>query len=283
MEILAVSFIPDTVPSPWLFLLLGSLATLLVSAGKGGFGGSIGLLSTPMMIYACGGAASTDAAKLAIGTMLPLLIACDFVAVFKWWGKWSWRPVALMLPGVVLGIAAGGVALDAFRRLEAARQEKTANAILMLSIGIIAVLFVAVQAWRMTRRQPPAFRPVLWQGSCFGAAAGFTSTLSHAAGPITAIYLLPQQMPRGQYVATSVLYYWIGNALKLGVYIPLRRLDGTSLAASLVFLPAVLAGTLLGVFLHHRTGKRSFDAIVYGLLLLAGAKLLIDSLPQVWK
>ena len=282
MDILSVSFIPSTVPSPAVFLVLGSLSALLVSAGKGGFGGSVGLLSTPMMIYACGGAGSEGAGKLATGIMLPLLIACDCVAGVKWWGRWTWRPVALMLPGVVLGIAVGGVALDAFRRLEAAGQEKTANAILMLSIGVIALLFVAIQVWRMTRKRPPAFRPVLWQGTCFGLAAGVTSTIGHAAGPITAMYLLPQQMPKGRYVATTVLYYWIGNALKLGVFIPLGRLDATSFTASLAFLPAVVAGTLLGIFLHHRTGKRSFDFIVYGLLLLARVKLLMDSLPQLW-
>ena len=35
--------------------------------------------------------------------------------------------------------------------------------------------------------------------------AGTTSTLGHAAGPVVAMYMLPQQMPKGRYVATTAL------------------------------------------------------------------------------
>ena len=49
-----------------------------------------------------------------------------------------------------------------------------------------------------------------------------------------------------------------------------------------MLMPAVIAGTLLGVFLHHRVGKRSFTAIVYSLLALAGVHLCIKACLTLW-
>ena len=51
-----------------------------------------------------------------------------------------------------------------------------------------------------------------------------------------------------------------------------------TLSASAMLLPAVVAGALLGVFLHHRVGRGSFTAVVYCLLTLAGVHLCFKAL-----
>jgi len=89
---LSFSFLPETVHSSVQFLLLGGLAVVLMGAAKAGFAGSVGILSVPMLIYAC----DSDAA-LAVGIMLPLLIVCDYVSLAFWWRKWSW-PIVRSLP-----------------------------------------------------------------------------------------------------------------------------------------------------------------------------------------
>jgi hypothetical protein len=142
---------------------------------------------------------------------------------------------------------------------------------------LIALAFVVIQAVRSLRARPMPFKPVWWQGSAFGAVAGFTSTLAHGAGPVTAMYLLPQQLPKETYVSSTVLYYWINNLLKVPVYVLLARFSGDSVVASVVLLPAAVAGTLLGVFLHRRVGQKQFNLIVYALLALAGVHLLLKS------
>ena len=53
--VLAFSLIPECVGAPGQFLLLGGLSVLLMGAAKAGFAGSVGILSVPIMIYACGG------------------------------------------------------------------------------------------------------------------------------------------------------------------------------------------------------------------------------------
>ena len=73
---LAWSLIPPQVQNVAAFLLLGGLSAMLVSAAKAGFGGTIGVLSLPIMVYAYGGNA-----MLAAGTTLPLLVATDLVAL----------------------------------------------------------------------------------------------------------------------------------------------------------------------------------------------------------
>jgi len=279
MALLGLALIPETIDNPLLFVVLGSISAILVSMAKAGFGGSIGILSFPIMLYACGGGA-----YLAAGVMLPLLIACDLVAVASWWGKWRARPVRLLLPGALAGIAAGGVALWALRQLDgaAAAQADRANAALTLAIGLIAILFVVLRGLGSLRRRPPAFRPVLWQGTLFGAAGGFTSTLAHAAGPIITMYMLPQQLGKGTYVASTVVYYWINNLIKLLPYFLLGMINTETLGAGLLLLPAVLGGTLLGLALHHRVGQRQFNGIVYALLALAGVHLCIKGVENLW-
>jgi hypothetical protein len=265
------SLMPQGVESAVLFLCLGGVAAMLVSGAKAGFGGSVGLLSVPLMVTACGDAA------LALGIMLPLLMLCDVVAVASWWGKWDLRAAALLLPGAVAGIAAGTAGLWGFRQLGGAGQKQTADALLRMGIGLIALSFVVLQAIRALRSRPLAFRPGPWQGTAVGSIAGFTSTLSHGAGPVVTMYLLPQKLPKGTYVATTVLYFWLNNLLKLPGYLALGLVSGRSLHASALLVPAVVVGAVLGLALHRRVPQKRFNLVIYVLLALAGVHLVVGA------
>jgi hypothetical protein len=256
----------------WLFLALGSLSAMLVSCAKAGFGGSIGILSMPIMVYACQGRT-----ELALGVMLPILVACDQFSIVPWFGKWDRRIVLLLVPGLVAGVAIGSAALFGITRLNLSAHGHTGDAILTLGIGVIALGFVGIQVYRSVHPRPLPFRPVLWQGSAVGALAGFTSTLAHGAGPIVTMYMLPQNLAKEKFVASTVLYYWIGNLIKLPPYYWLGMLDGRVFLLSLTLVPAVGAGVALGIFLHKRVGQKQFTGAVYVLLALAGTQLVISA------
>jgi uncharacterized membrane protein YfcA len=278
--VLAFSLIPSGIDNVALFLIVGGLAVLLVSMAKAGFGGGVGLLSVPMMIIACG-----DQTQLATGIMLPILIVNDYTAIPAWWGKWSWRPVLLMLPGMAIGTAAGWLILWSFQQLgdgDRVAGQNTANAALMLGVGVIALGFVVLQIIRRRRPEPIPFRPVLWQGTCVGTAAGLTSTMAHAAGPIATIYLLPQRLAKDQFVATTLLYFWIGNQIKLIPYFFLGLLSLDAMRGALTFAPGVILGTLLGVVLNRKVGHREFMGIVYVLLALTGVHLIYGAVTKLW-
>lgn len=275
---LAWSLIPAEVHNVAVFLVLGGLSAMLVSAAKAGFGGTIGVLSFPIMVYAYGGDA-----MLAAGTTLPLLVATDVVAIAGWWGKWNGRAAWMMLPGAIAGIAAGAAVLWGLRHLGGSGQagSAVANAALMLIVGVISVGFVVLQVVQAVRGRLIAFRPVAWQGAAAGAAAGVTSTLAHAAGPVATMYLLPQQMPKGSYVATTVLFFAIVNQVKLIPYIAFGLVNTTTLGAGLVLLPAVVVGAIAGLKLHGKVPQRQFTAVIYVLLALTGAHMIYTGFAKL--
>ncbi len=277
---LAWSVIPAGIENAAAFVLLGTLSAMVISATKAGFGG-LGVLGLPIMVYACGGDTT-----LATGVMLPLLIATDLVALASWWRKWSWRAAWMLLPGAALGIVAGAAVLWALLSMgdsaEAAQAGRaTARSALMLIVGVISLIFVALQAVKAVWLRPAAFRPVGWQGAAAGAAAGVTSTLAHAAGPVAAMFLLPQRMSKGAYVATTVVFFAIVNQLKLIPFIALGLINAETLGAGAVLLPGVVAGAVLGLLLHSRVPQRAFTAVVYALLAVAGGHMTYKALAAL--
>ena len=272
---LGLWLLPSGLESAGQFLVLAPLSALIMGAAKGGFAGSVGILSMPLMIYAC-----QDHPRLSpLGIILPLLILCDYVAVGYWRWKWDSRNIRFLVPGAVLGVGIGSAVLWGYLRMGRGPEGMAGpNLALRLTIGLIALGFVALQAVRAARGELRAYRPGFAHGFGIGAAAGLTSTLTHSAGPITTMYLLPQQMAKETYVATATLYYWIGNQVKVVPYALLGLLDTDTLLTSAVLAPAVVAGAALGIFLHHRVNQRIFNLIVYSLLALMGAHLTVSSI-----
>ena len=188
------------------------------------------------------------------------------------------KNIRLLTGGMVIGVALGWLTLYLLGvPMPDGENGSSTDAALKLAIGIIARAFVALQVVLSLRGVAPApRRPSISRGTAAGSVAGFTSTLAHAAGPVVTMYLLPQRMSRARFVATTALYYWIGNLLKVPPYLVLGMIDAGSLAASLWLVPMVVIGALLGVFLHSRVGERSFRAVVYVLLTLTGLHLCVQ-------
>lgn len=261
--------LPDATP----FVLLGSLGAMIFGMGKVGFGGGVGILAVPLMIIACGGDSS-----LALGLMLPLLIAADYCALAAWWRQWQWRSIAQLLPGVVVGIALGGGVIAWLKHIGA---DTVTDAGLKLIIGIIALGFVVLRAlqWRFHRMW--TFRPVPWQAGVSGTLVGVTSTLAHAAGPVATMYLLSQRLDKRRLVATNVCLFWIVNQLKLVPYGLLGLVRTDTLAMGLWLVPGVVAGAILGRGLNRRLGERSFAGIIYVLLSIAGIHMIAKGLETL--
>jgi uncharacterized membrane protein YfcA len=72
----------------------------LIGLAKGGLGGTIGALATPLM-------ALVMPADQVIGLILPILMLADIFAVALHWRRWNGRLVWLLIPGSVLGVTIG--------------------------------------------------------------------------------------------------------------------------------------------------------------------------------
>lgn len=247
------------ITDPW-FYALAVPAVILLGLAKGGFSG-IGVIAVPLMALAV-------SPVLAASITLPILIVQDVVSVWAFRKTWDRGILLLMLPSAAVGIFAG-FALAAFVRPGAVE----------LAVGVISVLFAVQRLWLERRGAPvraAAPEGVPWRGVLAGVAAGFTSQISHAGGPPFQIYVLPKQLPRDVFIGTSAIFFAVVNWIKVPAYLALGQVTAESLSTAAALLPLAIASTWAGVWLVRRVPGQAFYTVIYGLLVLVGAKLAWD-------
>ncbi|MDM8528742.1 sulfite exporter TauE/SafE family protein [Anaerolineales bacterium HSG24] len=249
--------LPSHSPLFWLTVIS---AVILVGIAKAGFGGGLGVISTPLMALVMPVA---DAAAL----LLPLLIVADLFSVHHYRRHYDPINLRLLVPGSLVGIALGAFFFDTFSDNER---------VLKVGIGLIALGFVLFQASRsMLMESLKQHRPSLLGGTIFGGLTGFTSTLAHVGGPPATIYLLPQNLPRQLFVGTQAILFMIVNMIKLIPYWYLGLLRWGNLTTTLLLLPMIYIGVKLGIWLNQNFNEIWFSRVVYGLLFLTSVQLII--------
>lgn len=239
--------------------LLAGAAVLFIGISKAGFGGGLGILTTPLCSVAFGG-------REAIGILLPLLSAGDLFSLPPYWRKWEAKNLLYLLPGVVLGVVLGVQLIGRF----SPRQ-------LNVAIGALAVAFVVLQLVKEgIFRAEGGFTPNHLVGFPFGLGAGITSSFAHGAGPLVAMFLIPQRLPKEIYVGTTVLVFtWI-NWVKLPFFVGAGLINAHTLWRGLVFLPLLPVGVWLGVRLNRSVSEKGFSRWVHGLTFVTGMQLIFD-------
>ncbi|MDP3853234.1 sulfite exporter TauE/SafE family protein [Phenylobacterium sp.] len=243
-----------------LFYLVAVPAVILLGLAKGGFSG-MGVIAVPLMALAI-------SPVLAASITLPILIVQDVISVSAFRKTWDKGVLILMLPSAAAGIGLG-YALAAFVRPGAVE----------LAVGAIAVVFSLQRLW-LDRAGAPVAEPrrerLPWRGVLAGVAAGFTSQLAHAGGPPFQIYVMPKRLPRDVFVGTSAIFFAVVNWMKVPAYWALGQFTPQALGTAAVLLPLAIASTWAGVWLVRRVPAERFYQIVYGLLVIVGAKLAWD-------
>lgn len=241
------------------FFAIALPAAFIAGVSKGGFGSGPAFVATAILaIYL------TPA--VALGIMLPLLLVGDVLTLKPYWRQWDWPRSKVLIIG-----GAGGVILGALV-YRAANQD-----VLRILIGVISLAFVIYQLTknRLTPELVP-FRPA--PGILAGLVSGFTSFVSHAGGPPSAMYLLSQGLGKTTFQATSVIVFFAINAMKAVPYASFGVFTADTMWAGLYMLPALVLGILVGIYAHRALPERTFFAITYALLLGAGLKLIFDGI-----
>lgn len=243
----------------WPSLLLALTAVLFIGVSKAGFGGGLGMLTTPLCALAFG---SRDA----IGILLPLLCAGDVFSLYHYWGKWERRNLIYLLPGVVVGVIIGIHFIGRF----SPRQ-------LNVAIGLLAVVFTLFHyAREAIFRAEGAFAPNHRIGIPCGIATGITSSFAHGAGPVVAMFLMPQRLSKELFVGTSVLIFTWVNWIKLPFFVGGDLINAHTLGRSAAFFPLVPVGVWLGVWLNRKVPQALFVKLIHAFLLLAGLQLIFN-------
>jgi uncharacterized protein len=270
-------FSPRAVPELTPKLLFAVVAVLFIGISKAGFGGGLGLLTTPLAVLAFG-------PKYAIGIILPLLCAGDAFALWNYRGKWDARNLKYLLPGTIAGIVIGVQLIGQFSARE-----------LNIAIGCIAVAFVMFQIVKeKIFAAEGTFQPNHTVGVPLGIATGITSTFAHGAGPIVSMFLIPQRLAKEMFVATNVLIFTFVNWLKMPFFcidraqidLPLFAKESLitrhTLLTSLWFFPLIPIGVWLGIWLNRRFSERGFFKFVYAALFVTGLELIFQ-FERWWK
>jgi uncharacterized membrane protein YfcA len=237
--------------------LLALLGVFLIGLSKAGFATGLGMLSTPLVAEAL-------PARTAVGVVLPLLCLADVFTLGVYWRRWDARLVLWPLAGTLVGIALATAFVTSISELALRR-----------SIGGIGLVLTILLVLRNRYHPGAVYRPPAWQGVLVGVAAGASSTIAHAAGPILALYLLAQRLEKTSFVATTGLFFTVNNLLKVPPYLATGLVDAQTLAISLRFAPAIPAGIAVGWWANRRVPQRHFDSIVAGLMIVTSLDLLV--------
>jgi uncharacterized protein len=237
--------------------LLALVGIFLVGLSKAGFATGLGMLSTPLVAQAL-------PARTAIGVVLPLLCLADVFTLAVYWRRWQARVVAWPLVGALVGIALATAFVTSISELALRR-----------SIGGTGLLLTLLLIVRNHFHPHAVYRPAWWHGLLVGVAAGASSAIAHAAGPIVALYLLAQRLDKTAFVATSGLFFTVNNLLKVPPYVATGLIDAATLALSWRYAAAVPAGIAAGWWANRHVPQRHFDALVAVLMLATSVELLL--------
>lgn len=247
------------------------LSLFLIGMSKGGF--PVGAIALPVLILVW--PAQAEAARAAVGFMLPMLCIMDVVALSFYWRHVQWGRLIHLMPATLVGVAFASAVFVSDETAMVAVSDRALK-ILIGTLGILFVVYFAAKKWIL--RHIHASQPTWWKGSVFGFAAGITSTLAHAAGPVMQMYLLPQQLEKKKFAATSCAFFWMINLIKLPPFAMLGRIQPEGLKLGAVLLPVIPLGVAFGWWLTHKTEQRHYTLLIYAVLLITSITLIVKSL-----
>jgi hypothetical protein len=186
-------------------------------------------------------------AKLSAAWLLPVLCMADVFAVFYWRHHAAAGRLFSLAPWVVVGMAGGAAALSF--------PERVIRPMMGAIVGVMFVLYLA-------RRLRPSWLGASTHPAPYGAAAGFTTTVANAAGPVMNIYLLSNRLPKEEFLATGAWFFFLVNLSKVPIYSWHGMFSRQSLIFDAMMAPAVLAGAVLGRRLVAHVPNHVFEGLV---------------------
>lgn len=254
--------------APYFAFFIAILAVLAVAISKSGFGGALGALSAPIMLFAFSPSA-------ALSILIPIFIAIDIWVVWQWRKEGVRRIIIWMVIWGIFGQIIGWGLL---------RLGTIDDSVILALIGLIAVITALRYFWQQVRqshtgqylRQQSRFfrRQIGKRAAIWCSLSGFTSFVSLTGGIPAQIYLLPLQLPRQLFVATMAWYFLFINLFKIPFFLDLNLINHASLSVSALMLIFVPIGVSLGRWLNKVMSDRLFYYIAYSCLLILGCQLL---------
>lgn len=261
---------PDLTPVQW---LLAGIAAFIMGVSKTCLPGA-GTLGVPLLAIAVGG-------RQSVGVMLPLLVCGDLFAL-AWYRRHArWDLLLGLAKWVLIGVALGGLTL--YWSGKSGSATNLSNLIIGGLVLVMLGVHLGRQRWGdLLVPSRPLFRRAT------GAAAGFATTVSNAAGPVTSLYLASAQIGRNEFLGTSAWFYFVFNLTKVPLFFALGMaepqaplINSHSLILDLWLLPAMVLGAVGGRWLLKAISERLFEDLVLWLAAIASCKLVYDGVSAL--
>lgn len=213
-------------------------------------------------------ALSMGALMLPIATMLPILVPLNVVMngyiTVKHRHHIHWPTLLkVILPLMVSGTALGyGL------------QPWLGDRGLQLVLGVLVIWFAGRELWRSAKAIAAVPHHKWWTQSWM-FVAGITHGLFASGGPLLVYALAGVAMEKSAFRATLTAVWLVLNTLLLLAF----AVDGSllpSLGKVAWLMPVLIAGLVLGEYLHHRVQEDRFRQLVYAMLLITGTLLIVS-------
>jgi hypothetical protein len=250
----------------WLFWTFVAASVIIQGISKSGFAGGAGILALPLMMLVM-------RVDLVPATLLPLLILLDMNAIYHHWHNKVWPVILRIYLPSIGGILAGAAVWWYIGNEGVEAWERPLKAF----VGIIAMLFGAyIFVKEVAMHWVERYKPGLEAAIPAGIAAGFTSTIAHAAGPIVSLYIYTQGLGKTLFVGSVAWAFTIINLTKLPFYVGVGLINPDVLLFDLCLVPFIPIGSWLGKWMHHRVSETWFNRVIFVLVVLAGIQLIFD-------
>lgn len=250
------SFIEFINNTPW-FFAVAIPAVFLIGLSKGGLGGGLAGIGTPMI-------ALIIPPVMAAAIILPVLLVGDAVGVYNYRKHVKWSVFAMIIPAATIGIIVGALTVS-----------YVSDDFVRIVLGLISIIFSIVQFLRDYLKHPAQKENVI-RGYFWGIVAGITSFISHSGGPPYQAYALGLKLDKVIFAGTTAVTFATINAIKLAPYFMLGQFNTDNLWISASLVPVAIAGALSGVWLVKRISQALFYNFTYTIMIIVGFKLLWD-------
>lgn len=201
----------------------------------------------------------------AVSVATALSVLTSMQQVNRDWRHIAWKQFLLISLYSLIGIGLGFYFLHALDE-DALRR----------GLGGFLILYSLYVFW--TGGASPAF-PTRWHamlGAAAGTTAGFFSVLfGGGVGPIYVVYFNIVGMSREAFRVTMSTILLVGTSIRIAGYASFGFYGSTALMLLAIGLPLVFIGSWLGDRLAQHLNPKRFQALVGGLVLVAGVALLI--------
>ena len=205
-------------------------------------------------------------AKPSTGILLPILIIADTGAVFYYRKETNWFHLKKLLPAAVIGViiatwVGNSISPITFKYL--------------LAILVLLSLFLLMAVEQYKKSNNPLKASSL--GYSLGIAAGFTTMMGNAAGPLTNIYLLLVKLPKTVFIATAAWFFYFINIFKVPFHVFFwKTITLDTLIIDAIAIPGIIAGLFTGIFLVKLMSEEFFRWLVILTTALAALLLMFN-------